>query len=80
MIAAWINKLAGTRMSYVPYVQVTQGMQDALAGRVDLIILGVPTARGHVASGALRPLAVTTSRAGGSSPRRPACRPRSSSA
>jgi tripartite-type tricarboxylate transporter receptor subunit TctC len=60
MIAAWINRLAGTRMSYVPYVQMTQGMQDALAGRVDVIILGVPNARGHIASGALRPLAVTS--------------------
>ena len=62
MIAAWINKLAGTTMSYVPYVQMTQGVQDALAGRVQLVILGVPTARGHIASGALRPLAVTSAR------------------
>jgi tripartite-type tricarboxylate transporter receptor subunit TctC len=60
MIAAWINKLAGTRMSYVPYVQMTQGIQDALAGRVQLAILGVGTAQGHIASGALRPLAVTS--------------------
>jgi tripartite-type tricarboxylate transporter receptor subunit TctC len=60
MIAAWINKLASIAMSYVPYVQMTQGVQDALAGRVALIILGVPNARGHVASGALRPLAVTS--------------------
>src|SRR5262245_54090763 len=62
MIAAWINKLAGTSMSYVPYVQMTQGMQDALAGRVDLIILGVPNARGHMASGSLKALAVTSAR------------------
>ena len=60
MIAAWINKLAGTAISYVPYVQMTQGVQDALAGRVQLIILAVPTARGHIASGTLRPLAVTS--------------------
>src|SRR5262249_44274394 len=62
MIAAWINKLAGTRMSYVPYVQLRPGVQDALAGRVQLVSLGVPTARGHVASGGLRPLAVTSAR------------------
>jgi tripartite-type tricarboxylate transporter receptor subunit TctC len=60
MIAAWINKLAGTSMSYVPYVQMTQGIQDTLAGRVQLAILGVGTAQGHIASGALRPLAVTS--------------------
>jgi tripartite-type tricarboxylate transporter receptor subunit TctC len=62
MIAAWINKLAGTQMSYVPYTQMTQGVQDVLAGRVQLIILAVPAARGHIASGALRPLAVTAAR------------------
>jgi tripartite-type tricarboxylate transporter receptor subunit TctC len=59
MIAAWLNKLAGTQMSYVPYTQMTQGIQDAIAGRVQLVIIAVPTAKGHVASGKLRPLAVT---------------------
>jgi tripartite-type tricarboxylate transporter receptor subunit TctC len=62
MIAAWINRLAGTQISYVPYVQQTQSVQDALAGRVQLIISAVPTARGHIASGALRPLAATSER------------------
>ena len=28
MIVAWLNKLAGTQHSYVPYTQMTQGMQD----------------------------------------------------
>src|SRR5262245_13635279 len=60
MIAAWLNKLAGAAISYVPYTQMTQGVQDALAGRVQLIILGLPAARGHIASGALSPLAVTS--------------------
>jgi tripartite-type tricarboxylate transporter receptor subunit TctC len=62
MIAAWLNKLAGTAISYVPYTQMTQGVQDALAGRVQLVILAVPTARGHIAAGSLRPLAVTSAR------------------
>ena len=60
MVAAWINKLAGTSISYVPYTQMTQGIQDALAGRVQLIIIAVPAAKGHVAAGKLRPLAVTS--------------------
>jgi tripartite-type tricarboxylate transporter receptor subunit TctC len=59
MIAARLNKLAGTQMSYVPYTQMTQGIQDAIAGRVQLVIIAVPTAKGHVASGKLKPLAVT---------------------
>ncbi len=62
MIAAWLNKLAGTNISYVPYTHMTQGIQDAIAGRVQLLIIAVPTARGHIASGALRPLAVTSAR------------------
>jgi tripartite-type tricarboxylate transporter receptor subunit TctC len=60
MIAAWLNKLGGTSISYVPYTQMTQGIQDAIAGRVQLIIIAMPTAKGHIASGALRPLAVTS--------------------
>jgi tripartite-type tricarboxylate transporter receptor subunit TctC len=60
MIAAWINKLAGTQISYVPYTQMTQGIQDAIAGRVQLVIIALPTARGHIAAGTLRPLAVTS--------------------
>ena len=62
MIAAWLNKLAGTSISYIPYTQMTQGIQDAIAGRVQLLIIALPTAKGHIASGALRPLAVTSVR------------------
>ena len=62
LIAAWINKLAGTDISYVPYVQMTQGIQDVISGRVQLIILAVPAARGHVAAGKLNALAVTSAK------------------
>ncbi len=62
LIAAWINKLAGTSISYVPYVQMTQGVQDVISGRVQLIILAVPAARGHIAGGKLVPLAVTSAK------------------
>ena len=60
MVAAWLNKLAGTNISYVPYTQMTQGVQDVLAGRVQLLIISMPAVRGHVASGKLRALAVTS--------------------
>jgi tripartite-type tricarboxylate transporter receptor subunit TctC len=62
MIAAWLDKLAGTRLSPVPYTSMQQGVQDAISGRVQLIILGVPAATGAIANGTLRPLAVTSSR------------------
>ena len=60
MVAAWLNKLAGTNIPYVPYTQMTQGVQDVIAGRVQLIILNVPIAKGQIAAGKLRPLAVTS--------------------
>jgi tripartite-type tricarboxylate transporter receptor subunit TctC len=60
MVAAWLNKLAGTNIAYVPYTQMTQGIQDVLAGRVQLVIIAVPAAKGHVTAGKLRPLAVTS--------------------
>jgi tripartite-type tricarboxylate transporter receptor subunit TctC len=60
MVAAWLNKLAGTNISYVPYTQMTQGVQDVLAGRVQLLIISMPAVRGHVAAGKLRALAVTS--------------------
>ena len=39
MIAAWINKLAGTEIEQVPYARMPQGIQDTIAGRVQLTIL-----------------------------------------
>jgi tripartite-type tricarboxylate transporter receptor subunit TctC len=62
MIAAWLNKLAGTNISYVPYTQMTQGVQDVLTGRVQLLVIAAPTARSHVASGKLKALAVTSAK------------------
>jgi tripartite-type tricarboxylate transporter receptor subunit TctC len=59
MIAAWLNKLGGTDIPQIPYSAMPQGIQDALAGRVQLIILAIPSAAGAIASGGLRPLATT---------------------
>jgi tripartite-type tricarboxylate transporter receptor subunit TctC len=61
MIAAWLNKLGGTQIPQVPYSNMPQGIQDTIAGRVQLTILAVPSASAAVAAGNLRPLAVTSS-------------------
>jgi tripartite-type tricarboxylate transporter receptor subunit TctC len=60
MLAAWLNKLGGVDILQVPYAAMPQGIQDAVAGRVQLVILAIPSAAPHVASGALRPLAVSS--------------------
>lgn len=60
MIAAWINKLAGTEIPQVPYPTMPQGLQDAIAGRVQLAIVAIPSAAPFIRSGSLRPLAIST--------------------
>jgi tripartite-type tricarboxylate transporter receptor subunit TctC len=60
ILAAWINKLGGVDIVQVPYATMPQGVQDALAGRVQLVILAVPSAAPQIASGALRPLAMSS--------------------
>jgi tripartite-type tricarboxylate transporter receptor subunit TctC len=62
MIVAWLNKLAGTQIAAIPASNPTQSLQDAIAGRVQLIVLSVPAARSHIAAGKLRPLAVTSAK------------------
>jgi tripartite-type tricarboxylate transporter receptor subunit TctC len=59
MLAAWLNQLGGATIDAVPYVNMTQGLQDVLEGRVQAIILALPIAMPHIASNALRPLAVS---------------------
>jgi len=60
MIAAWLNKLGGTQIAQVPYSNMPQGIQDTIAGRVQLTVLAVPSAAAAVAGGKLYPLAVTS--------------------
>jgi tripartite-type tricarboxylate transporter receptor subunit TctC len=60
LIAAWLNKRAGTDIAQVPYATMPQGIQDAVAGRVQLVILAIPSAAPLIATGSLRPLAITT--------------------
>jgi tripartite-type tricarboxylate transporter receptor subunit TctC len=60
ILAAWLNKLGGSSILQVPYAAMPQGVQDALAGRVQLIVLAVPSAAQHIASGGLRPLATSS--------------------
>ena len=54
MLAAWLNKLGGSNILQVPYATMPQGVQDTLAGRLQLIVLAVPSAAPQIASGALK--------------------------
>jgi tripartite-type tricarboxylate transporter receptor subunit TctC len=57
MMAAWLNKIAGTSMLTVPYAGMPLGLQDTIAGRTQVIILAVPLAAPRIRSGELRALA-----------------------
>src|SRR6266704_2108613 len=59
MMAAWLNKIAGTGILTVPYATMPLGIQDTLAGRTQLVILAVPAAAPRIRSGELRPLAAS---------------------
>ncbi len=59
ILATWLNKVSGANILQVPYATMPQGVQDTLAGRTQLTILSPPSAAPHIASGALKPLAIS---------------------
>jgi len=52
------NILTGAKLTHVPYKGVQLAMQDVIAGRIDLVVIGVPASAPHIRSGKLRALAV----------------------
>jgi tripartite-type tricarboxylate transporter receptor subunit TctC len=62
ILATWLNKVSGADILQVPYATMPQGVQDTLAGRTQLTILSPPSAAPHIASGALKPLAISWSK------------------
>ena len=60
MIVAWLNKLAGMEIQQVPYTAQPRGVQDAIGGIVNFVIVAAPVARTHQQSGKLRAIAITS--------------------
>jgi tripartite-type tricarboxylate transporter receptor subunit TctC len=60
LVGALFNSLAGVQLNHVPYKGSGPAMQDLLAGEVGVSFAGVPNVLGHVRSGRLKALAVTT--------------------
>ncbi|WP_036595129.1 Bug family tripartite tricarboxylate transporter substrate binding protein [Ottowia thiooxydans] len=60
LAAELFNKLAKTNIVHVPYKGTVAVVPDLLAGRVDMLIDGLPPQAQHIASGKVRALAVTT--------------------
>jgi tripartite-type tricarboxylate transporter receptor subunit TctC len=58
--ATLLQQAGGYRMMHVPYPGGGPAAQDAVAGRVPLLMSNVVAVREHIRSGALRPLGVST--------------------
>jgi tripartite-type tricarboxylate transporter receptor subunit TctC len=62
LVGALFNSLAGVELNHVPYKGSGPAMQDLISGQVSVSFAGIPNVLGHVKSGRLRALGVTTSR------------------
>jgi tripartite-type tricarboxylate transporter receptor subunit TctC len=60
MLAAWLNKKAGLNIVLVPYASMPQGTQDAISGRVQLMIAAGLVAGPLIDRGAMHALAVSS--------------------
>jgi tripartite-type tricarboxylate transporter receptor subunit TctC len=60
MLTSWIGKLGGVNLTQVPYTNMPAGIQDTLAGRVQVVILAVPSAAPHMQHGRLRAIATSS--------------------
>lgn len=57
-----MQKEAGIRMTHIPYKGAAQGLTDVIGGNVQVYVSSVPTLIGHIKSGKLRALAVTSAK------------------
>ena len=55
-----LMKVSGAKFAHIPYKGASGAVPDVMGGNVDFFVSSVPTVQGHVASGALRALAVTS--------------------
>jgi tripartite-type tricarboxylate transporter receptor subunit TctC len=53
---------AGIKLTHIPYKGASQGAMDVIGGSVQLYMSSIPTLIGHVRSGKMRALAVTSSK------------------
>jgi len=60
LMGALFNSLAGVELNHVPYKGSAPAMQDLLGGQVGVSFAGIPNVLGHVKSGRLKALGVTT--------------------
>ena len=62
LAAEWLRNATGTRYTIVHYLGGAQAMPDVLGGRVQALFDAIPSARGPIDGGQVKPLAVTSKR------------------
>ena len=60
LAAESFQKAAGIKLTHIPYKGAAQGSTDVISGQVQLYVSSIPTLIGHIKSGKMRPLAVTS--------------------
>jgi tripartite-type tricarboxylate transporter receptor subunit TctC len=60
LAAEAFQKQAGIKLTHIPYKGAAQGVTDVISGQVQLYVSSVPTLIGHIRSGKMRALAVTS--------------------
>jgi tripartite-type tricarboxylate transporter receptor subunit TctC len=59
MLTAWLGKLGGVNFTQVPYTAMPQGIQDTVAGRVQVVILASASAAPFMSRGQLKAIAAS---------------------
>jgi tripartite-type tricarboxylate transporter receptor subunit TctC len=57
-----LQKRAGVKLTHIPYKGAAQGTTDVISGAVQLYVSSVPTLIGHIRSGKMRAIAVTSAK------------------
>jgi tripartite-type tricarboxylate transporter receptor subunit TctC len=60
LAAEEFQKQAGLKLTHLPYKGAAQGVTDVISGQVQLYVSSIPTLIGHIKSGKMRALAVTS--------------------
>ena len=60
LAAESFQKVAGVKLTHIPYKGAAQGATDVISGQVQLYLSSIPTLLGHIKSGKMRPIAVTS--------------------
>ncbi|KQT14190.1 Bug family tripartite tricarboxylate transporter substrate binding protein [Ramlibacter sp. Leaf400] len=62
LAAESFQKTANVKLTHVPYKGAAQGATDVISGQVHLYVSSIPTLLGHIKSGKMRPIAVTSAK------------------